>query len=560
MPHDISLILLIGFGLGFGLLFGFVTNRLRLSPIVGYLLAGVMVGPHTPGFVADPKLATQLAEIGVILLMFSVGMHFDIGELLRVKGVAIPGALFQSGTAIALSMLLVPLFGLPTGTALLLGVAVSVASTVVLLRVLMDAGKLHTPEGHTAVGWLIVEDLFTIAALVLLPTIAIAQKGDGDTSLGWAVAKMLFSIAASFVLILVFGKHVLPRLMVYVARTRSTELFTLAVLVVAMGVALGSAKLFGVSMALGAFLAGLVVAQSDVGKQAEITLSPFRDVFSVLFFVSVGMLFDPAALTEHLWLTLAVLAVVIVGKPLAALLIVLVLRKPLRTAVTAAIALGQIGEFSFILGEVARVHGYFEPHHSSILVTVAIVSITINPLVFAMASRIEKALASLPGIGPRLAALGQSDSLKELSSAPEDAGAAEVIVVGYGPVGRAVVARLREAKVNTFVIDLNVDTVQALRREGIPAIFGESQSGEILEAAGIREAREIILAIPEPQQRLDTIRVARELNPGIQILTRTRYATEAAVMEQHGVQAVACDEVEAAARLAGFVVARCGAA
>jgi CPA2 family monovalent cation:H+ antiporter-2 len=556
VPHDVPLILLIGFGLGFGLLFGFITSRLKLSPIVGYLLAGVMVGPHTPGFVADPKLAAQLAEIGVILLMFSVGMHFDISELLRVKGVAIPGAFFQSGTAIALSVLLVPLFGLPTGTALLLGVAVSVASTVVLLRVLIDAGKLHTPEGHTAVGWLIMEDLFTIAALVLLPTIAGAQKGGSDTSLGWAMAKTLGSIAAAFVLILVFGRHVLPRLMVFVARTRSSELFTLAVLVVAMGVAIGSAKLFGVSMALGAFLAGLVVAQSDVGKQAEITLGPFRDVFSVLFFVSVGMLFDPAALREHLWLTLAVLAVVIVGKPLAALLIVLALRKPLRTAVTAAIALGQIGEFSFILGDLARVHGYFEPHHSSILVTVAIVSITLNPLAFPLAQKIEKALGALPGIGPRLAALGKSDSLRELSSAPQDAGSAEAIVVGYGPVGRAVVARLREAGVNTFVIDLNVDTVQQLRREGIPAIFGESQSKEILAAAGIAEARELILAIPEPQQRLDTIRAAQHLNPGIRIMTRTRYATEAPLMEEHGVCAVACDEVEAAARLAGYVMER----
>lgn len=553
MHHEIPLILLIAYGLLFGLIFGLITKKLKLSPIVGYLLAGVAVGPHTPGFVADAKLAAQLAEIGVILLMFGVGMHFDIAELLRVKGIAIPGALVQSGTAIALSALLAPAFGIPISTSLLIGVAVSVASTVVLLRVLMDANRLHTQEGHTAVGWLIVEDLFTIGALVLLPAIAAGTGKAEGSGLLMAFLKAIGSIVASGLLVLVFGKRLLPRLMNFVARTRSSELFTLCVLVVAMAVAVGSAELFGVSMALGAFLGGLVVAQSDVGHQAGVRLMPFRDVFSVLFFVSVGMLFDPKALVEYPGLTAAVLLIVIVGKPLAALFIVVVLNYPLRTAVTAAVALGQIGEFSFILGDLARSLGYFESHHSSVLVSVAIVSITMNPIVFRLVPAMERGLGRLPGIGPWLRSRGRATELKELAEAPHGE-APEAIVAGYGPVGRAVVRQLKEAGVRTLVVDLNVDTVRALREAGTPAIYGEVETPEILKESGVQEARYFILTVPDPSVRSEAIAAIRAINPKIRLIARSRFQSETPSLEAAGVRAIACEETETAEKLAECVL------
>ena len=388
--HDVSLILLITIGLAFALLFGAITNRLGLSPIVGYLLAGVMVGPYTPGFVGDAKIASQLAEMGVVLLMFGVGLHFHVEDLVRVKAIAVPGAIVQITAATVLTAGIAFLLGRPLTTGLILGVAVSVASTVVLIRVLMDNGVLHTPQGHASVGWLLVEDLFTVVVLVVLPALKDAAAGGNLAVVGTSLLMTAVKMILLVFLVLVVGKRVLPLLMNSMARTRSRELFTLSVLVVALGVAAGSALIFGVSMALGAFLAGMVVGRSDVSHQAASDALPMRDAFAVLFFVSVGMLFNPAATLANWDLTLGVFAVIFIGKPLAALGIVLLLGYPLRTALTASMALAQIGEFSFILGEEARSLGFLSGAETSVLVSCAIVSITVNPLIFRLIGPLEQ--------------------------------------------------------------------------------------------------------------------------------------------------------------------------
>lgn len=551
--HDISLILLIAFGLGFALLFGLITNRLGLSPIVGYLLAGIAVSPNTPGFIGDIGLASQLAEIGVILLMFGVGLHFKVKDLLRVRGIAIPGAIGQSAAAILLSLVLIPLFGLSFSTAIVLGTAISVASTVVLIRVLSDRGILHTPEGHVAVGWLIVEDIFTVAVLVLLPTFSTVSSGGESGAILWSLGKVVVSVTAALVIVMVLGGRILPLIMNAVARTRSRELFMLSVLVVAMIIAVGSSSVFGVSMALGAFLAGLVVAQSDVGHQAAAEALPFRDAFAVLFFVSVGMLFDPAALLAAPWLTIAVLLIVIVGKPIAAFLIVIVLNHPLRTALTVAVALAQIGEFTFILADLARRLGYFDQQISSVLVTCSIISITLNPLICRTLSHMEKTLPSIPIIGPFLSNRGTSDALKQLTL-PASAEQPGAIVIGYGPVGQAVVRQLEESGVRTTVIDLNVDTVRALREQGRSAVYGDAQMSELLESAGLRHAAYLVLTIPDPEARNATIRTAHQLQPAIKILARSRYISETQALEQCGVTLIVCEESEVVEELVDRVL------
>jgi len=397
--HDISLILLVTIGLAFALLFGAITNRLGLSPIVGYLFAGVMVGPYTPGFVGDPHIAGQLAELGVVLLMFGVGLHFHLDELIRVRKVAIPGAVGQILAASFLTTGIAILFGLSTVAGVILGIAVSVASTVVLVRVLMDNGVLHTPQGHAVVGWLIVEDLFTVLVLVLLPALKNAFAAGDLRAVAVSLVLTLFKLAVLVFLVLVVGRRVVPWLMNAIARTRSRELFTLSVLVVALGIAAGSAFIFGVSMALGAFLAGMVVGQSDVSQQAASDALPMRDAFAVLFFISVGMLFDPAASLAQWPLILAVLAVILIGKPVAALAIVLALKQPLRVALTAAMALAQIGEFSFIVGDLARSLDLLPETGTSVLVTCSIISITLNPLLFRLIGPIERWVAGRPRLG-----------------------------------------------------------------------------------------------------------------------------------------------------------------
>ncbi len=398
--HEVALISTIAVGLGLALVFGFVAIRLRLPPLVGYLLAGVAVGPFTPGFVADTHLAPQLAEIGVILLMFGVGMHFSIRDLLAVRNVAVPGALAQIVVATVLGIGLAAVWGWPLGAGLVFGLALSVASTVVLLRALEARGVVQTPEGRITVGWLIVEDLVMVVALVLLPALAPALMGGADAApdaagLATTLAITLGKVALFVALMLIVGTRVFPWLLKQVEATGSRELFTLAVVALALGVAFGSALLFGVSFALGAFFAGVVINESDFSHRAAAEAQPLQDAFAVLFFVAVGMLFDPWILVREPVAVVAVLAIILIGKSLAAFVLVRVLRRPTATALMISAALAQIGEFSFILAELGVSLGLLPPEGQNLILAGALISITVNPAVFALASRRGEPAATL---------------------------------------------------------------------------------------------------------------------------------------------------------------------
>ena len=382
MPHNVDLIFTLAGGLSAALVLGFITQKLRLSPLVGYLLAGVLVGPYSPGFVADSETAAQCAEIGVILLMFGVGLHFHLKDLLAVQKVALPGAAVQIAAATGLGALVTHFFGWSWSGGAVFGMAISVASTVVLTRVMADNKALHTPSGHVALGWLVVEDLFTILALVLLPAVLASAGGEDGGSVWSALGLTVAKLAALVVFTLVVGQKLIPLLLAYVARTGTRDLFTLAVLALALGIAVGAAVLFDASMALGAFLAGMVVGQSDFSARAAAEALPMRDAFAVLFFVSVGMLFDPASLLDGWPLMLATLGIVLLGKPLAAMLVVLALRKPLRLALSVSVALAQIGEFSFILGAMGISYGLMPAEASNAVIVAAVISITLNPLLY----------------------------------------------------------------------------------------------------------------------------------------------------------------------------------
>src|SRR5262245_7659331 len=441
--HSFELILTLTGGLVAALICGYLTQRLKMSPLVGYLFAGIIVGPFTPGFVADRHLAEQLAEIGVILLMFGVGLQLHVEDLLAVRKVAIPGAIVQSLVATAIGAWLAHLAGWGWSAGVVFGVGLSVASTVVLVRVLADNRQLHTPTGHIAIGWLVVEDLFTVLVLVLMPAIF---GGAGGYGIWGEIAIALLKVAALTVLTIVVGGRVIPWLLTGISRTQSRELFTLGVLATALGIAVASAEIFGVSMALGAFLAGLVVGRSDFSVRAASDALPMRDAFAVLFFVSVGMLLDPAALFATPVFLFATLAIILIGKPAAALAIVLLFKYPLKTALAVAVALAQIGEFSFIVATLANQLGVLTVAATNVLVGAAIVSITLNPLLFRAIGPVERWAARRRPVSPA----------EQVARHPSAAHRA--VVVGYGPVGRAVTRLLSENEIAPTLIEMNVDT------------------------------------------------------------------------------------------------------
>ncbi len=556
--HDISLITTIAFGFTAALFFGLAAKRLGLSPIVGYLLAGVVAGPHTPGFVGDLAIAGQLAEIGVILLMFGVGLHFHLKDLMAVRSIAIPGALGQSAVATVACMAVAHLTGWTWAQGAVLGIATAVASTVVLLRVLMDNRGLETPSGHVAVGWLIVEDILTVLVLVVLPALAAGNGGakgvaeaDGPsfagvlTAAGVAVAKLL----ALGAVVAVVGSRLVPWLLLRVARLRSPELFTLAVLVMAIAVATAAYAAFGASMALGAFLAGMLVGQSKFSHQAGAEMLPLRDAFAVLFFVSVGMLFDYKVIVAAPLLTLGVLAVILLAKPLIAFAIVVFCRHTLRTALTVAGGLAQIGEFSFILSETAKSLKLLPGEGHAVLVAGAIVSISVNPFLFkgllALEPAIERSGPWRRWFAPRLAAHGA-----ELNAGrTTEADLPDTVVVGYGPVGRAVTDLLEKSGRKPLILELNVDTVAELTREGRRALYGDATRRELLEQAGVDKAKSVVITVPEPQVRMGVIRAVRELNSDVRIVTRARYLAEHDSLREAGAAVVCCDEAGAATGL-----------
>ncbi len=555
MPHDLPLVTTIAAALASAWVLGVLARRIGLSPIVGYLLAGVVIGPHTPGFVGDASLAAQLAEIGVVLLMFGVGLHFHVRDLLAVKGIAIPGALLQSGVSTLLGLSIGLAFGWPPASGLVLGMALAVASTVVLMRVLEDRQLLATPHGHAAVGWLLVEDVLTVAILVVIPALA---AGGGPArassrglwpSLGVAMVKLLALVG----LVAFAGSRVVPRMLELAARLRSRELFTLTVLAIAVVVATGSALFFGASMALGAFLAGMVVGQSPVSHQAAADALPLRDAFAVLFFVSVGMLFDPAFLLREPALVLAALAVVLVGKPLVALAVVAALGHSTRTALVAALGLAQVGEFSFILGGLARDHGLLPAAGYNVIVACAIVSISINPFLFRGLEPLEALVRRRPWLSRLLEARSgrRRDRVNAgTARAIEGRTGPLAVVVGYGPVGRTVDRLIREAGVETVVIDLNLETVGALAAEGRLALYGDASHPDILRKAGIARASHLVVTLPHSLNRGPMITAARQANPSCRILVRARYLRERRELEQAGADVACFEEAEAAAALA----------
>jgi CPA2 family monovalent cation:H+ antiporter-2 len=562
MPEHLDLILTLTGSLGAALLLGYLTHHLKLSPIVGYLLAGVVVGPNTPGFVANRELADQLAEVGVILLMFGVGLHFHIEELLAVRRIALPGAIVQSLAATLLGALVGRAFGWSWSAGIVYGLAVSVASTVVLTRVLVDNRDLHTPTGHIAIGWLVVEDVFTVLVLVLLPALFGARAGGlGELPLVLGLAALKIVILIGLTLLL--GGRLIPWLLARVAATRSRELFTLTILVVALGIAVGSAKLFGVSMALGAFLAGMVVGRSDFSLRAASEALPMRDAFAVLFFVSVGMLFDPGALWESPGLAAATLGIVLVGKPLAALAIVLALRYPVRVALAVALALAQIGEFSFILAALGKSLDVLPPAANNALVAAALVSISINPLLYRLVHPLDAWIARHPRLrrwlGGQAQAPGEPAVAHSSERELEPEARHRAVVVGYGPVGRTLTRLLRDNEIEPTIIEMNLETVRRLQAEGRTAIYGDAGHRETLAAAGVGRAASLILSASSLPHAPEIIRVARELNPALRVLVRCLYLREQAALRQAGADVVFAGEGEIALAMTESILRELGA-
>lgn len=557
--HELGLIMTITGGFTAALIFGYVTHRLGMSSIVGYLLAGIAVGGHTPGFVADRELAEQIAEIGVILLMFGVGLQFHVKELLEVRRVSIPGAVFQSLFATVLSCLVARWFGWSWSTGIVFGFAVSVASTVVLLRVLVDNNELHTPTGHIAVGWLVVEDIFTVFLLVLLP-ILFGAGAAGTTSLpvilGLSTIKIVLLVALTFYV----GGRFIPWFLEHVAATRSRELFTLAVLVLALGIAVGSAKVFGVSMALGAFLAGMVVRQSDFSFRAASEALPMRDAFAVLFFVSVGMLFNPAHLLESPGLVLTTLIIIMLGKPLAALAIVLILGYAPRIAVSVAVALAQIGEFSFIIITAGRELGVLDENGANTLIAAAIISISLNPLLY-------RAIAPFENRFKHTRLWQMLEDRSKARPVPDDEASRRhvhesrdrAIVVGHGPTGRTLVRLLKENGIDPFVIEMNLHTIRHLHTEGVAAIYGDATLQDTLIAAGIEAAQFLILTSAGMQGSDEVIRASRSLNPRLRIIARAGYLRDVQTLRRAGADSVFSGEGEIALNMTEHILRKLGA-
>lgn len=567
---DLPLLNILAAGFTAAWVLGLVTQRLGLSPIVGYLLAGVVIGPYTPGFIGDEKLAHELAELGVILMMFGVGLHFHLKDLLAVKSIAIPGAIVQSAVATLTTMVIFHSFGWEWKSSMVLGMAMAVASTVVLLRVLIDKQMLTTVHGHVAVGWLIVEDIFTILALVLVPLMAVqpvmegaaeaAAAGGGTSGLMtivWALGKLAVLVA----LVLVAGSKIVPWILMQVAKLRSRELFTLTVLVLSIAIAVGSAVFFGASVALGAFLAGMVVAQSPASHQAAADALPMRDAFAVLFFVSVGMLFNPSFIIDEPLMVAAALVVVLVAKPLAAIFIVCVLGYPARTALTVAIGLGQIGEFSFILGQVALANGLIPQEGMSVLVVAAMISITLNPLVFKSLGTIERFLEGRKALWKLMNARSETRRTIINAHVAPSLEASEkplAVIVGYGPVGRVADALLRDAGFETTIIEMNMDTVEKLVAKGRIAVYGDASKPDILELAGIKHAVHLVITLADASNRNDLVLEARELNKSIEITVRARYISELSSLQLAGANKVVFEEGEVGLSLAKHVMLRQG--
>lgn len=535
MPHHTPLIATIVGGLVLAFIFGTLAHRLKMPPLIGYLVAGIAIGPFTPGFVGDADLAQELAEIGVILLMFGVGLHFSLKDLLSVKNIAIPGAVAQIAIATLLGMGLGWLLGWPFGEGFLFGLALSVASTVVLLKALQERRLVETQRGRIAVGWLIVEDIAMVLALVLIPALSGILGGKGEALSGNAVlltlGLTLGKVVAFVAVMLIVGRRVIPWILERIADTGSRELFRLAVLAIALGFALGSAYVFGVSFALGAFFAGMILSESELSHRAAEESLPLRDAFSVLFFVSVGMLFDPSILVREPLLVLATVLIIVVGKSLAAWLIVRAFGHPNSTALTISASLAQIGEFSFILATLGLSLDLLSPMARDLILGGAILSILLNPLLFSLLDRYEARHAEPADVQDVPPTVDLQD---------------HVVLVGYGRVGRGIGEQLRAQGKPFVVIEAQREHLEALRQDGVPALYGNAAQSELLKAAAVERARWLLVAIPEVFEAGQVIENALELNAGLKVVARAHSDAEIEHLEKHGAQRVIMGEREIA--------------
>ncbi|PKN70745.1 MAG: sodium:proton exchanger [Deltaproteobacteria bacterium HGW-Deltaproteobacteria-12] len=534
---ELSILITFTGGLAAALVLGYLAHRLKLSPIIGYLLAGVAVGPFTPGYVANRPIAEQFAEIGVILLLFGIGLRFNLRELVAVWRLAIPGALIQSTISTTVLAMILHVMGWDWVSGIIMGMAISVASTVVMSLLLAEWHDLHAKIGHVAIGWTVVEDILTVVMLLLLPIIFTPDRG-GEQSIEALLGLVALKVVGLVAVVVVLGKWIIPWALEHIAKTRSRELFTLAVLVLAIGIAVGSAKIFGVSIALGAFLGGLAVGRSEFSARAAYDALPMRDAFAVLFFVSVGMLFDPHSLLETPLLVGVVLAVVIIVKPLAAILTVRALGQPLATAIPVGAAFSQVGEFSFILGTVALSLGLINQDGWNALVAASIISIALNPYIYRWARQLPsvKTVKQVPIVSSLHPVINPN----------------RCILVGYGPVGKIVHHLLEERGFAITVIDLNLDTVRKLRDSGFNALYGDVLRPGTLDEAGIATAGSLILSA-DIEDAAEIIRQARHLNSNLHIIARCAHLRDAQALRNAGANIVAAGEAEVGVALAEVV-------
>lgn len=539
--HTLPLLIQMTVALGAAFCGGLIARRFKLPTIVGYLLAGVAIGPFTPGFIGDVETITQLAELGVIFLLFGVGLHFSLRDLWAVRKIAIPGALGQMTLATLTGFALTHLWGWSVAAGVVLGLAISIASTVVLLRGLMDQGLLNTRHGQAAVGWLILEDLATVLILVLLPVLSPADQGNLWQTASWALVKT--GMFAGVMLLI--GARLIPWLLLRIAHTRSRELFILAVVVIALGIALLAAELFGISLALGAFLAGVVISESAISHQVGAEVLPFRETFAVLFFVSIGMLVNPGYVFSHADQVLALTALIVLGKPLLTLFLGLLIPAPARTTLVVAVGLSQIGEFSFIIGQEAVSLGLLTQDQYSLILTGALLSILLNPLMFRAMPLTEALLRRWPWLWQNL------DRHGHVPQPPSEALSDHVVLVGYGRVGQHLVTVLKHLTIPQLVVDRDVERVKQLEQQGIPTLLGDAANSEVLTHAHLERARALVVTMPEEATAELVVAAAHDLAPGVPVIARA--ATEAGVrrLSALGAQEVIHPELEG-----GLVIVR----
>lgn len=532
--YNLKIVLILTIGFSLASIFGYISQRIKLSPILGYLLAGYAIGPFSPGFVADLVISEQLAEIGVILMMFGVGLHFKWKDLVSVRHIAIPGAIGQTLVASISATILIHLIGWSWEAGVIIGLSIAVASTVVLVRVLSDQQLLDTRQGHIAVGWLIVEDVLTVIFLILLPTIVALLKGTyvSAQEIAFTLAMTALKLLVLAAVMFTIGRKVVAYILFKVAHTRSLELFTLTILALTFLIATGASFLFGASIALGAFIAGMVIGQTDVRHQASVHASSMKDAFVVIFFLSVGMLFNPSAIVENFPLFVSVLAVILLFKPLAAFLIVLFLRQSFATALTIAIALAQIGEFSFILAEEAIKFDVLPDEGFDIIVACALVSISINPLLFKVLDYLKRYAKKNEVIVER------HENVKVASGAPK------AVVVGFGLIGKQVVHTLEKVGFTPLIIDHNIDTVAKLMVENREVVYGDASMPAMLTISQLESARLLVVTTPDVKITLKIIQAARLIHPKIAIMARVRYVEDQGLLGELGVNVICCDEEE----------------